>query len=197
MPQTLSIAVCISDDVTLSDFITPVELFASLNQADDPLFGAAMGEVPYRVTIDYVAPTMEPVKAISGSAAPTLNPTMTYADALATGKQFDILWVPAGTLAPVSSSAPSTTTTIIFHRPPHRLHHGREAYSKGRDRIHRAAGAERQVHHVRLRRCLSARVCWGSRGETGHDKQGNVQVHCSTLILGLSSLLALLASFFF
>jgi putative intracellular protease/amidase len=96
MPQTLSIAVCISDGVTLSDFITPIELFAHLNDADDPLFGASLGYVPYRVAIDYLAPNMDPVVALKGRVAPTLNPTMTYADALATGKQFDIIWVPAG-----------------------------------------------------------------------------------------------------
>ncbi|KAJ6565245.1 class I glutamine amidotransferase-like protein [Mycena vulgaris] len=83
MPQILSIAVCIriSDEVTLSDFITPVEILASLNHGDHPIMGVGMGE---------------PVVSIEGRNAPTFNPTLTYADALASGKQFDILWVPAG-----------------------------------------------------------------------------------------------------
>ncbi|KAJ6597556.1 class I glutamine amidotransferase-like protein [Mycena vulgaris] len=96
MSETLSIAVCISDEVTLSDFITPIEIISGLNDADHPIMGAGLGEVPYRVTFDYLSPTMDPVVSVKGRSAPTLNPTMTYADALASGKQFDILWVPAG-----------------------------------------------------------------------------------------------------
>ncbi|KAJ7507162.1 class I glutamine amidotransferase-like protein [Mycena galericulata] len=83
MPQTLSIAVCISDEVTLSDFITPVEILVSLNDADHPVFGPPMGEVPYRVAIEYLAPTMDPVVSLKGRNVPTVNPTLTYADALA------------------------------------------------------------------------------------------------------------------
>ncbi|KAJ7165338.1 class I glutamine amidotransferase-like protein [Mycena filopes] len=96
MPQTLTIAVCVSDGVTLSDFIPPVEILAGLNDADHPFFGPAMGEVPYRVAIEYLSDTMAPVVSLKGRVAPTFNPTMTYADALASGKQFDIIWVPAG-----------------------------------------------------------------------------------------------------
>jgi putative intracellular protease/amidase len=102
-PQTLTIAVCISDGVTLSDFITPVEILASLNDADRPRFHAEMGEVPYRVDIDYLSATMDPVVSLQPRRVlPTLNPTMTYADAMASGKQFDILWVPAGTYTPAN-----------------------------------------------------------------------------------------------
>ncbi|KAJ6521771.1 hypothetical protein DFH09DRAFT_1372874 [Mycena vulgaris] len=98
MPEILSIAVCISNEVTLSDFITPVEILASLNNGDHPIMGVGMGEVPYRVAIEYLPPTMEPVVSVEGRNAPTFNPTLMYADALASGKQFDILWVPAGPL---------------------------------------------------------------------------------------------------
>ncbi|KAJ7652527.1 class I glutamine amidotransferase-like protein [Mycena polygramma] len=96
MPETLSIAVCISNDVTLSDFITPMEMLASLNDGDRPASAGIMVDVPYRVTIDYLAPTMDPVVPYKGRNSPTINPTMTYAGALADDKQFDILWVPAG-----------------------------------------------------------------------------------------------------
>ncbi|KAJ7216440.1 class I glutamine amidotransferase-like protein, partial [Mycena pura] len=96
MPETLSIAVCVSDEVTLSDFVPPMEILAGMNQADHPVIGKGMGEVPYRVAIEYLAPTMDPVVAIQGPVAPTFNPTMTYKAALTSGKQFDILWVPAG-----------------------------------------------------------------------------------------------------
>ncbi|KAJ6511518.1 class I glutamine amidotransferase-like protein [Mycena vitilis] len=120
MPETLHIAVCISDEVTLSDFITPVEILATLNGADDPVFGPAMGDVPYRVAIDYVAPTMAPVVPLIGRVGPTLNPTITYADALATGRQFDILWVPAGPLpdATGQSRVPKDEVDFIAQQTP-------------------------------------------------------------------------------
>ncbi|KAJ7756092.1 class I glutamine amidotransferase-like protein [Mycena maculata] len=103
MPETLNIAVCISNEVTLSDFITPMEILSSINVADHPILGPAMGDVPYRIKIDYLAPTMEPVVSTQGLNSPTLNPTLTYGEALATGRQFDILWVPAG---PMGDYAP-------------------------------------------------------------------------------------------
>jgi putative intracellular protease/amidase len=106
MPETLSIAVCVSDGVTLSDFITPVEILANLNSRAE-WASSALGDVPYRVAIDYLSPTMEPVVSVSGPDAPTINPTLTYAGALAAGKQFDILWVPAGT---------SNYSCLIFSR---------------------------------------------------------------------------------
>ncbi|KAJ7677604.1 class I glutamine amidotransferase-like protein [Mycena rosella] len=97
MPQTLTIAVCVSDEVTLSDFITPIEILSSMNNGDHPALGIGMpADIPYRVAIEYLAPTMDPVVSVQGSNAPTFNPTLTYAEALASGKQFDVIWVPAG-----------------------------------------------------------------------------------------------------
>ncbi|KAJ6597561.1 class I glutamine amidotransferase-like protein [Mycena vulgaris] len=96
IPQTLSIAVCVSEGVTLSDFITPIEILGSLNEGDRAHFRAGPGDITYRVVIDVLAPTMDPVISAKGRNAPTFNPTLTYADALSAGKQFDILWVPAG-----------------------------------------------------------------------------------------------------
>nr|GAT46874.1 predicted protein [Mycena chlorophos] len=96
MPEIVTIAVCLSDEVTLSDFIPPVEILAGINLADHPFLGAAMGEVAIRVAFEYIAPTLDPVVSLFGKATPTFNPTMTYKDAIASGKQFDIIWVPAG-----------------------------------------------------------------------------------------------------
>ncbi|KAF7318920.1 DJ-1 protein-PfpI domain-containing protein [Mycena chlorophos] len=98
MPEIVTIAVCLSDEVTLSDFIPPVEILAGINLADHPFLGAAMGEVAIRVAFEYIAPTLNPVVSLFGKATPTFNPTMTYKDAIASGKQFDIIWVPAGKL---------------------------------------------------------------------------------------------------
>ncbi|KAJ7684361.1 class I glutamine amidotransferase-like protein [Mycena polygramma] len=96
MPETLTVAVCICAGVTLSDFIPNVEILSGLNDADHPVFGAAIGEIPYRLKFEYLSPTMDPVVSMRGADAPTVNPTQTYAAALASGKQYDIIWVPAG-----------------------------------------------------------------------------------------------------
>ncbi|KAF7328827.1 DJ-1 protein-PfpI domain-containing protein [Mycena venus] len=116
MPQSLSVAVCISEDVTLSDFITPMELLSSINDAGDPVWGAGMGEVPYSIKIDYVAPTLDPVVSLKGRNSPTINPTLTYADATAHGKQFDIIWVPAGPFP--SSRIPKEEIEFIKQQAP-------------------------------------------------------------------------------
>ncbi|KAJ7628722.1 class I glutamine amidotransferase-like protein [Roridomyces roridus] len=120
MVQILSVAVCISPEVTLSDFITPMEILSSLGAADIPVLN--LGEVPYRVAIDYLAPTMEPVVSIQGRNAPTLNPTLTYADAMKQGKQFDVIWVPAGPMGdyvPGMTRTPDEEIAFIKHQAPH------------------------------------------------------------------------------
>jgi putative intracellular protease/amidase len=97
MPEILSVAVCISNGVTLSDFVTPMEILSELDPGDEASWSSAvMADIPYGVKIDYLAPTMDPVVAAKGRNPPTVNPTLTYAAAMADGKQFDILWVPAG-----------------------------------------------------------------------------------------------------
>ncbi|KAF7359068.1 Class I glutamine amidotransferase-like protein [Mycena sanguinolenta] len=96
MPETLSIAVCICQGVTLSDFIPNMEILGGLNNADHPVLGKGMGDVPYRLKFEYLSPTMDPVVSIQGDCMPTVNPTTTYDAAMASGKQYDIIWVPAG-----------------------------------------------------------------------------------------------------
>lgn len=54
------------------------------------------GPVPYRVQFDFLAPSMEPVKSFTAPERVTVNPTQTYAGALAAGTRYDVLWVPAG-----------------------------------------------------------------------------------------------------
>ncbi|KAJ7177787.1 class I glutamine amidotransferase-like protein [Mycena filopes] len=114
MPEVLAVAVCLSDGVTLSDFIPPTEILSNLNLADHPVYGAAMGEIPYRVTIDYLAPTMDRVVPLLGATAATVNPTLTYADALASGRQFDIIWVPAGPMDYVTGEKQTPQVEIDF-----------------------------------------------------------------------------------
>ncbi|KAJ7861710.1 class I glutamine amidotransferase-like protein [Mycena olivaceomarginata] len=88
MPETLSVAVCISHGVTLSDFVTPMEILSELDPGGEASWSSAIvADIPYRVKIDYLAPTMDPVVA---PKAAIRQPAM------ADGKQFEILWVPAG-----------------------------------------------------------------------------------------------------
>ncbi|KZP14558.1 class I glutamine amidotransferase-like protein [Athelia psychrophila] len=112
MPQTLTIAVCICEDVTLSDFIPPIEILAHLNGADHNLLGPDLigDAVPYRVKIDYLAPTLDPVRSTShvGFVLPTVNPTKTYQAAIQEGIQYDVLWIPAGPIPDVVTGADRT-----------------------------------------------------------------------------------------
>ncbi|KAF8893740.1 class I glutamine amidotransferase-like protein [Mucidula mucida] len=98
-PQILKFAFCLVDDVTLSDFIPPSEILLGLNFAGTPMCPEELtGPVPYRVEFDFLAPTLEPVKSFTAPTRITVNPTQTYAGALAAGTQYDVLWVPAGPL---------------------------------------------------------------------------------------------------
>ncbi|KAJ7343857.1 hypothetical protein DFH08DRAFT_810398 [Mycena albidolilacea] len=96
-PEILTVAVCLCEGVTLSDFIPNIEILAGLNGADlSPVFAKGLGEIPFRLKFAYLAPTLEPVVSIYGDSAPTVSPTTTFAAALASGEQYDIIWVPAG-----------------------------------------------------------------------------------------------------
>ncbi|KAJ7083461.1 hypothetical protein C8R44DRAFT_992020 [Mycena epipterygia] len=54
------------------------------------------GRGPIPIAIDYLSTTVDPVVSLKGRNAPIFNRTLTYADALASRKQFDVIWVPAG-----------------------------------------------------------------------------------------------------
>ncbi|KAJ7454248.1 class I glutamine amidotransferase-like protein [Mycena latifolia] len=58
---------------------------------------------------------MDPVVSGKGRNAPTFNPTLTYADALASGKQFDIIWVPA---VPFPERIPKEEIAFIAQQAP-------------------------------------------------------------------------------
>jgi len=102
MAETLTIAVCICDEVTMSDFIPPMEILGDVNLADVPAFAPLVGEVPFRFKMDFLAPTMNPVSSMTPGLV-TVNPTRTYTDAIEKGAQYDIIWVPAGELREVPS----------------------------------------------------------------------------------------------
>jgi hypothetical protein len=47
---------------------------------------------------------MEPVVSMRGDCAPKFIPTLTYGEALQSGKQWDVIWVPAGSCFVLPSS---------------------------------------------------------------------------------------------
>ncbi|KAJ6500806.1 class I glutamine amidotransferase-like protein [Mycena sanguinolenta] len=113
MPETLFVAVCISQGVTLSDFIPEMEILAGLNNADHPVLGKGMGDVPYRLKFEYLSSSMDPVVSMQGEGLPTVNPTTSYAAATASGKQYDIIWVPASTIPDFESGDSKVPEGII------------------------------------------------------------------------------------
>ncbi|GJJ13710.1 hypothetical protein Clacol_007966 [Clathrus columnatus] len=120
MAQILTVAVCICNGVTYTDFIPPMEILSSVNVPATEtlaLLGDVMKNVPYKFAIDYVAPTKEPVGG-TVSTLPKLNPTQTYSEALSKGIQYDIIWIPAGPLAPdpVTGKNPTPEEQIDFIR---------------------------------------------------------------------------------
>ncbi|KAJ7443928.1 class I glutamine amidotransferase-like protein [Mycena galericulata] len=75
-------------------FVQPIEILAAIN--DNSSVGLDAPDAPFKVVFDYLAPTMDPIVSFAGPASATFNPTKTYAEVLASGQQYDILWIPAG-----------------------------------------------------------------------------------------------------
>ncbi|GJJ08997.1 hypothetical protein Clacol_003218 [Clathrus columnatus] len=116
MTQILTVAVCICNGVTLSDFVPPMEILSGTNMADMPVIGELLKGVPYKFAIDYVAPTKEPVHAMT-PRLPTVNPTHTYNEITSKGVQYDIIWIPAGPLPdPVTGKDLTPVEQIDFIR---------------------------------------------------------------------------------
>ncbi|KAJ7628761.1 hypothetical protein FB45DRAFT_867742 [Roridomyces roridus] len=51
--NTLTVAVCISNEVVLSDFVQPIEILANINETHNPLTGDPV-DVPFQVVFDYL-----------------------------------------------------------------------------------------------------------------------------------------------
>ncbi|KIY67086.1 class I glutamine amidotransferase-like protein [Cylindrobasidium torrendii FP15055 ss-10] len=95
-PQVLTVAFCLCQAVTMTDFIAPNEILAGINYADTPFYPPELKDtVNYRLKFEYLAPEMAPVISELGGA-PNVMPDRTYQDALDAGMQYDIIWVPAG-----------------------------------------------------------------------------------------------------
>lgn len=75
------------------------------------------GDVPYRVKIDYLAPTLDPIKGVSGLCSPLIMPTKTYGAAMTDGVVYDVIWVPAGPiLNPITGEDRTPPSEIAFIR---------------------------------------------------------------------------------
>lgn len=123
MPENLTIGVCICDGVTLSDYIPPMEIIASLNMVDSPLFPLELAnDIKHRIKVDYIAPAKKPIYSLTGVQI-TVNPTRTYQEVLKEGIQYDVIWVPAGPLppdgaAPLHSAIPQEQIDFIRMQAP-------------------------------------------------------------------------------
>ncbi|KAF4583596.1 hypothetical protein EYR38_002351 [Pleurotus pulmonarius] len=88
-PTTLSLAICLFDQVTALDYQGPLELLGFLDPKN------AKPDVPtppYLLDITYLARSLEPVTATAG---PRALVDRTY-DEVADGEQFDLILVPGG-----------------------------------------------------------------------------------------------------
>ena len=91
MPRTLSLAVCLFDNVASTDFQGPAELFGFISPRGYPKRDWAI-EPAYLIDATYLSVTMDPVYTMSG---PALVPSRTY-EQIEDDEQFDILLVPGG-----------------------------------------------------------------------------------------------------
>jgi len=91
---TLKLAVCLFPDLTLLDFVGPVQVLALLEprniQAHSSLFPMLP---PVQVEATYFSHNREPVV---GDAGPALIPQRTYGEVLDKFEQYDIVLVPGG-----------------------------------------------------------------------------------------------------
>ncbi|KIP04522.1 hypothetical protein PHLGIDRAFT_120629 [Phlebiopsis gigantea 11061_1 CR5-6] len=102
MPEVLSLAVVLFDQVFALDFQGPLALFSIL--APDPEIAKLLPHTPaYNIAASYLAVSADPVHAAGG---PQLVPTRTYAS-VKPGEQFDIILIPGGlgTLPGVTNEA--------------------------------------------------------------------------------------------
>ncbi|KAH7101512.1 class I glutamine amidotransferase-like protein [Auriculariales sp. MPI-PUGE-AT-0066] len=97
--ETFTIAVCLFQGAQLIDFAAPIDLLGALEGVNRTTYWTAFGLEPPQKQLDftYLACDKEPVKPSTG---PLLTPEETYDEVLASGKQFDIIFVPGGMRGP-------------------------------------------------------------------------------------------------
>ncbi|KAH7101528.1 class I glutamine amidotransferase-like protein [Auriculariales sp. MPI-PUGE-AT-0066] len=89
--ETLEIAVCVFTDAQLLDYGGPLDLFGFLVKENLPKYNMPMP--PKLLKLVYVGPTKSPIQPTSG---PPILPHETYDEALASGKKYDVVFVPGG-----------------------------------------------------------------------------------------------------
>ncbi|KAH7101514.1 class I glutamine amidotransferase-like protein [Auriculariales sp. MPI-PUGE-AT-0066] len=93
--ETLEIAVCVFTDAQLLDYGGPLDLFGFLVKENLPKYNMPMP--PKLLKLVYVGPTKSPIQPTSG---PPILPHETYDEALASGKKYDVVFVPGEVVPP-------------------------------------------------------------------------------------------------
>lgn len=93
-PPTLKLAVCLFPDVTLLDFIGPVQVLGLLQpKAIQARAALCPTSPPVQVEATYFSHNLAP---IVGDVGPGLIPQRTYGEVLEKFEQYDLILVPGG-----------------------------------------------------------------------------------------------------
>ena len=93
-PPTLRLAVCLFPDLTILDFVGPVQVFGALEPRIIQAYGALYPtSPPVQVEVTYFSHDRAPV---IGDVGPGLIPQRTYGEVLDNFEQYDLILVPGG-----------------------------------------------------------------------------------------------------
>lgn len=107
-PPTLRLAVCLFPDLTLLDFIGPVQVFGMLEPKNIQAHAALYPKLPpVQIEVTYFSHDRAPVV---GDVGPGLIPQRTYGEALEKFEQYDLILVPGGVSQPDGSTGFLTTS---------------------------------------------------------------------------------------
>lgn len=107
-PPTLRLAVCLFPDLTLLDFVGPVQVFGKLEPKNIQANAAFYPKLPpVQIEATYFSHSRAPVV---GDVGPGLIPQRTYREALENFEQYDLILVPGGVSQPDESTVFLTTS---------------------------------------------------------------------------------------
>lgn len=93
-PPTLRLAVCLFPDLTILDFVGPVQVLGALESRIIQAYGASYPALPpVQVETTYFSHNRAPV---IGDVGPGLVPQRTYGEVLESFEQYDLVLVPGG-----------------------------------------------------------------------------------------------------
>lgn len=163
---TLRLAVCLFPDLTLLDFIGPVQLFGFLQQKKAQAFQALYPTLPpLRLEPTYFSHDQTPVV---GDVGPAMIPQKTYKDVLENFEQYDVILIPGGVYNSSARHLASLTTPVFVDRCTRGARVGRPIAH----RVREEASAWREVHLDGLYRVLDPRRYRVVEWEEGDHEQG-------------------------